>query len=98
MGSKIMEKLYASENGILREYTEAEYEQARIDAEHYETNVLPKEVRKERNKLLQESDWTQTSDSPVDKQAWAIYRQALRDVTTQPSFPTDVVWPTKPQA
>jgi len=98
MGSKIMEKLYVSENGILREYNEAEYAQAKIDSENYITNVLPNQVRRERNKLMQESDWTQVSDSPVDKEAWATYRQALRDITAQAGFPTDVVWPTKPQA
>lgn len=27
---------------------------------------------------------------------WAVYRQALRDVSTQKGFPYDVVWPTKP--
>lgn len=32
-----------------------------------------------RNRLLAESDWTQTADAPVDKAAWAAYRQALRD-------------------
>ena len=93
-----MEKLYVSENGILREYNEAEYAQAKIDSENYITNVLPNQVRRERNKLMQESDWTQVSDSPVDKEAWATYRQALRDITAQAGFPTDVVWPTKPQA
>lgn len=39
-------------------------------------------MRKERNRLLQESDWTQLDDAPVDKNAWAIYRQALRDLPT----------------
>ena len=91
-----MEKLYISDNGVLREYNEAEYEQSRIDAEHYETTVLPSEVRKERNKLLQESDWTQVSDSKVDKEEWATYRQALRDITEQDGFPVNVVFPDKP--
>jgi len=40
-----------------------------------------------RNKLLQESDWTQLTDSPADKAEWAVYRQALRDITDQAGFP-----------
>ena len=26
----------------------------------------------------------------------AAYRQALRDITDQAGFPTDITWPTKP--
>ena len=36
-------------------------------------------MRRQRDLLLAASDWTQTADAPVDKQAWATYRQALRD-------------------
>ena len=54
-------------------------------------------VRGHRNKLLSESDWTQISDAPVDKAAWATYRQALRDITDQAGFPWNVTWPTKPE-
>lgn len=54
-------------------------------------------VREQRNKLLAECDWTQLADSPVDKAAWATYRQALRDVPAQAGFPWEVTWPTKPE-
>lgn len=50
-------------------------------------------VRTERNKKLADSDWTQVADSPVDKDAWAVYRQALRDITAHEGFPWEVVWP-----
>ena len=53
-------------------------------------------VRGYRDSLLNESDWTQVADAPVDKTAWATYRQALRDVSTQEGFPWEVVWPTQP--
>jgi len=53
-----------------------------------------KSVRDERTKKLAETDWTQVADAPVDKAAWATYRQALRDVTTQETFPWDIEWPT----
>ena len=36
-------------------------------------------MRHHRDRLLVESDWTQVADAPVDRQAWATYRQALRD-------------------
>jgi hypothetical protein len=54
------------------------------------------EVRKERNALLSSTDWTQVADAPVDQAAWATYRQALRDVTTQQGFPWTVDWPEQP--
>lgn len=53
-------------------------------------------VREKRDQLLAESDWTQTPDAPLDRAAWARYRQALRDVTMQPGFPASVVWPEPP--
>ena len=36
-------------------------------------------MRLHRDRLLKESDWTQVADAPVNQQAWATYRQALRD-------------------
>lgn len=54
------------------------------------------DIRKQRDTMLSASDWTQVADAPVDKAAWAIYRQALRDVPTQVGFPDNVVWPIQP--
>lgn len=54
-------------------------------------------IRAERSRRLVESDWTQVEDSPVDKAAWATYRQSLRDVPAQSGFPWDVTWPTQPE-
>lgn len=52
-----------------------------------------------RSTLLSESDWTQLPDVPlVTKQAWADYRQALRDITGQPGYPLEITWPTPPGA
>jgi hypothetical protein len=36
-------------------------------------------LRTIRNRLLAESDWTQLPDATCDREAWATYRQALRD-------------------
>ena len=55
-------------------------------------------VRAERNKKLSDCDWTQLDDTPLSntqKQAWATYRQELRDITTQ-TDPFAIVWPVEP--
>tara|TARA_R110002153_G_scaffold205651_1_gene358401 strand:+ start:55 stop:429 length:375 start_codon:yes stop_codon:yes gene_type:complete len=61
-----------------------------------DSTALSEQIRQERNDLLDASDWTQNSDSPVDQVAWATYRQLLRDVPQQDDFPLTVVWPTAP--
>lgn len=61
-----------------------------------QTQQLADSVRQTRNQLLTNSDWTQTLDAPVDKAAWATYRQQLRDISTQPGFPETVNWPQPP--
>lgn len=56
-------------------------------------------IRRIRNWLLQASDWTQMSDSPLsssDKTAWATYRTNLRNLTDTYTSLDDVVWPTAP--
>lgn len=58
--------------------------------------IAVRNTREERNRLLQESDWTQLADAPVDSAAWAEYRQQLRDLPQQQGFPYSVVWPTEP--
>ena len=64
-------------------------------------------LRKQRNALLAESDWTQTSDNALSsdkKTEWETYRQALRDLPSSASPKlsddglsiTNVTYPTKP--
>lgn len=48
--------------------------------------------------LLNKTDWTQMPDSPLSESKraeWAVYRQALRDITNQ-SDPDNITWPTAP--
>lgn len=59
---------------------------------------LDEVIRRERDYLITQSDWTQLLDSPVDRDAWAIYRQELRDIPQQEGFPGEVEWPTAPWA
>jgi Phage tail assembly chaperone protein len=59
-----------------------------------------KAVRNRRNDMLAACDWTQLPDSPLDnvqRNAWADYRQALRDITTQ-TDPFNVIFPEAPNA
>ena len=53
-------------------------------------------VRNKRKDILVACDWTQLSDAPVNQLAWALYRQQLRDLTSQEGFPWNVTWPTEP--
>jgi hypothetical protein len=55
-----------------------------------------KSVRTQRGEKLKDSDWTQVADAPVDQDAWATYRQALRDITAQAGFPWTIDWPVAP--
>ena len=58
-------------------------------------------LRKKRDKLLKESDWSQSGDVPDSlKTKWQTYRQTLRDLPANQT-PTDwslsnVTWPTEP--
>lgn len=53
-------------------------------------------VRAERDRRLLSCDWTQLPDVPLaTKEAWATYRQALRDITEQPD-PFNITWPVVP--
>ena len=49
-----------------------------------------------RNNELQNTDWTQVADSPANKEAWATYRQALRDLTEASGDPRKIELPIKP--
>lgn len=56
-------------------------------------------VRVERDRLLAASDWSQMPDNALAPEAiaaWAVYRQALRDVPQSFATPDDVLWPEVP--
>lgn len=62
---------------------------------------LSGEIRRKRDEKLVESDFTDTLSYKTRKgnktyDDWQTYRQALRDITQQPGFPLDVVWPEPP--
>lgn len=51
-----------------------------LDPETIPNEWLIERMRAQRDRLLAESDWTQTADNPTgNAEGWATYRQALRD-------------------
>lgn len=57
------------------------------------------EVRRIRDELIKQTDFTQMPDAPLDdtkKAEFTAYRQALRDIPQTYSDPDAVVWPEKP--
>lgn len=79
--------LYLYENGTLTEDSEVRH------------ILAAAEVRAERDRLLDSCDWTQLPDAPLtdaEKNLWAAYRQALRDVPQQEGFPLSAVFPEEP--
>lgn len=68
-------------------------------AKQTETDRLSTKIRARRDKLLSDTDWTQTDDAPLsseDKESMRQYRQALRDITAQSGFPRAVTFPKIP--
>ena len=77
-----------------------------------EYNDLANEIREKRNQLLTESDKYMALDrldldtssaikflaslKNIFNNDYAVYRQALRDITKQPNFPYEVEFPKKP--
>ena len=53
-------------------------------------------LRMWRDAELKKCDWTQVADAPIDKTAWASYRQALRDLPSQSKDPSKLVFPVAP--
>jgi hypothetical protein len=49
-----------------------------------------------RDTELARTDWTQLADAPVDKAAWATYRQALRDLPASNADPRKIELPSEP--
>tara|TARA_Y200000002_G_scaffold336514_1_gene304697 strand:- start:1216 stop:2091 length:876 start_codon:yes stop_codon:yes gene_type:complete len=54
--------------------------------------VTPLSIRLARNFLLDETDWTQLADAPIDadtKAQWTLYRTKLRELTDSTEFTND---------
>jgi hypothetical protein len=85
--------------GILDVLTQESFDAALAHEQAARFERTKNEVRGRRSWLLAECDWTQLADAPLSaeiKAAYAIYRQALRDVTAQVGFPDTIDWSVDP--
>ena len=96
-------QFYDGSDIVIEENEVVEYQKVRNKTQQEIEQEISNEwdsVRNKRNILLAECDWTQLADSPLTNQKqieWQIYRQQLRDITTQQN-PFSISWPTPPEA
>jgi hypothetical protein len=69
---------------------------SQLDTDEVPDEWYAERMRLHRDRLLAESDWTQLPDSNCDRQAWATYRQALRDLPAKWSAGPTVDFPDTP--
>lgn len=63
----------------------------------YQKGFADMMARETRDYYLAKCDWTQHADVPTETtEKWKAYRQALRDMTTQPGYPLTIDWPVPP--
>ena len=62
-----------------------------------QSEELWKDLRKQRNNLIAETDYLALSDATMTDDM-TTYRQALRDLPANTTDPANPVWPTKPGA
>ena len=65
------------------------------------TDALADDIRRSRVRMLLSTDWTQFADNGLSdetKAEYAAYRSELRNISSQSTFPTSVVWPVPPVA
>ena len=77
-------------NGVEVTLTQQEIDEIQSE----ESGMVEIKARIERDVLLSDSDVYALADRITDE--WRTYRQALRDVPSQASFPDNITWPTKP--
>ena len=66
--------------------TAAELESERLEG-------LASAARAKRDAMIKETDFYMLPDYPTVPTGVAEYRQALRDITKQPGFPDNIIWP-----
>lgn len=68
----------------------------------FNNTFLWKDIKGQRNALLNSSDWSQMPDAPLtdeQKEVWRLYRQVLRDIPADQSDvtnPDQIGWPAPP--
>jgi hypothetical protein len=84
-------------DGVWRQnFLEVAYTEENMEA--VKPFIIRQEIKK-RNDLLKASDWTQLPDSPMSterREQFKKYRQELRDLTLQETFPFNLNYPVEP--
>ncbi len=96
-----VDELFDADDNKLFEFTIVEMSESEVDdcasrAVTVEAENKLGALRKQRDRLIAETDYWGLSDTPAMTQAQQDYRQALRDITDNYTGLDDVVWPTKP--
>ena len=83
---------------ILSGQTKPSYEEFKDVYDRVVNFIVPfEQLRAKRNKLLMDTDWTQTIDVTLENdEEWIKYRQALRDLPAQVEDPKNFTWPEPP--
>jgi hypothetical protein len=72
-----------------------------VEEKHSTPKASPAILAWEKAKeLLRQSDWVVLGDvkmTSAERQKWIAYRLSLRNIRSQPNFPNDIKWPTKPE-
>ena len=76
-------------------YLDADNWMLSYTVENKAQELAEKNIRDKRNQLLSATDWMATTDNTMSDEI-TVYRQALRDITSQTGFPYSVEWPIKP--
>jgi hypothetical protein len=88
-----------SRQQLLKDVSNQEEIDILVELEEVDSETIKQEALLRRNRLLIISDYTQLGDSTLredQKEAFASYRQLLRDIPQQPNFPTKIIWPNEP--
>ena len=91
MYKKVVETAPVLDNGIYKQTWQI-VDMDEIERTQYNNNIAAR-VRTERNRLLISSDWSQVADAPiteVQREAYRVYRQSLRDLPSRAEFPFNV--------
>ena len=83
---------------ILSGQTKPSYEEFKDVYDRVINFIVPfEQLRAKRNKLLMDTDWTQTIDVTLENdEEWIKYRQTLRDLPAQIEDPKNFTWPEPP--
>jgi len=96
-----MTLMHTEVNGLTGEVTTRPFTAEEMaEVERYQRDVLPveqmRELRRQRNQLLAETDYLGLPDLGGFTPEMAAYRQALRDLPANTTDPANPAWPVKP--